>query len=69
MPGNTVVLLASDEGRRLVTEKCLNAGISIMVFEELVDAKLEQQGKMRERGLYTEFDRIFDAAAAAEESR
>jgi len=63
VPRNVVVLLNSDEGRGLVRKKCRAAGISIRVLEELIEAELDQQGKMRKAGLWDEFDRVFGEAA------
>ena len=47
MPRNVVVLLNSDEGRRLVRSKCRAAGIKLPTFERLVEAELDRQGMMR----------------------
>ncbi len=63
MPRNVVVLLNSDEGRRLVKAKCRKAGIRISTFENLVEATLDRQGMMRRSGLWEEFDEILDEAA------
>ena len=60
MPRNTVILLEGGEGRELVKRKCREAGVKINTIEKLVDAELSQQGKLRKRGLYDEFDHIFD---------
>jgi hypothetical protein len=62
MPRNVVVLLNTDEGRRLVRSKCRAAGIKIATFERLVDAELDRQGMMRRAGLWDEFDGILDEA-------
>lgn len=69
MPRNVVVLLNSDEGRRLVRSKCRSAGIKLPTFERLVDAELERQGMMRRAGLWEEFDNILDEAAEESEGR
>lgn len=63
MPRNIVVLLKSEEGRSLVKKKCRENGIRLSVLEDLIEAELDQQGKMRKAGLWEEFDRIFDDAA------
>ncbi len=62
MPRNVVVLLNTEEGRRLVRAKCSAAGIKIATFEGLVDAELDRQGMMRRAGLWDEFDAILDEA-------
>lgn len=69
MPRNVVVLLNSDEGRRLVRNKCRAAGIKLPTFERLVEAELERQGMMRRAGLWDEFDEILDEAAEETEVR
>lgn len=68
MPGNVVVLLKSEDGRALVRQKCRAAGIKIAVFEELISAELDQQGKKRKAGLWEEFDAILDAESQDEVS-
>lgn len=60
MSRRVVVLLDSKEGRSLVKRHCRAIGLPISVFEELVNAELEQQGKKRKAGLWDEFDTILD---------
>jgi hypothetical protein len=69
MPRNVVVLLNSDEGRRLVRSKCRSASIKLPTFERLVEAELDRQGMMRRAGLWEEFDEILDEAAEETEAR
>ena len=69
MPRNVVVLLNTDEGRRLVRAKCRGTGLKIAMFERLVEAELERQGMMRRRGLWEEFDEILDEAAEETEGQ
>ncbi len=66
MPRNVVVLLNSEEGRSLVKRKCRAAGVKLSMFEELIEAELDQQGKKRRSGLYDELDRILDSASPEE---
>lgn len=66
MPRNIVVLLKSEEGRSLVKKKCRAAGMRISLIEDLIEAELNQQGKMRKAGLWGEFDRIFDSLVPEE---
>jgi len=54
-------LLKSPEGRKLVREKCATIGLDISVLEQLIKAEVEQLGKMQKRGLWEDFDEIFDA--------
>lgn len=69
MPRNVVVLLNTDEGRRLVRSKCRRAGMKITTLELLVEAELDRQGMKRRAGIWEEFDEILDDAAEEGESR
>ena len=60
MTMNVVVLMRSEKGRALVREKCKAAGLDITVLERLIGAELDQVGKLRKRGLWEDFDEIFD---------
>ena len=60
MPRNVVVILDQKEGRSLVKRLCRKYGVRIAEFEELVQAEVNQVGKQRKRGLYTDFDDILD---------
>ncbi len=68
MPRNVVVLLNNEEGRNLVRKKCRAAALRMSLLEELIEAELDQQGKMRKAGLWDEFDRILDTAFPEDES-
>jgi hypothetical protein len=59
MANTGIVLLDSDTGRQIVKKHCRREKISIVVLEDLVDAEMEQVGKLRKRGLYERFDEIF----------
>ena len=67
MAVNFVVLLKSENGRRLVREKCKAAGLDIAVLERLVHAELDQSGKLRKRGITEDFDEIFAELDSEEE--
>jgi len=67
MARNVVVLLNSEQGRNMVAQKCKQLDLPLHVLEQLIEAELDQQGKRRKRGLYEEFDEIFDSLA--QESR
>lgn len=61
MPRNVVVVLDPDgEGRKLVKQLCRTHRIRLAEFEELVQAEVEQTGKLRKRGLWEQFDDILD---------
>ena len=59
MTMNVVVLMRSEKGRALVREKCKAADLDITVLERLIEAELDQVGKLRKRGLWEDFDEIF----------
>lgn len=59
MATNVVVLLQSENGRRLVRRKCVEAGLEIAVLERLVRVELAHMGKMRKRGITQDFDEVF----------
>jgi hypothetical protein len=60
MAKHVVVLLATEEGRQTVRRRCRAEGVKISIFEELVDAELEQTGKKRKKGLWERFDDVLD---------
>lgn len=66
MATNVVALMQSDEGRQLVRKACKEAGLDMAVLERLIDAELDQVGKLRKRGLWLEFDEIFGEVDAEE---
>ena len=66
MPRNIVVLLDSPEGRAIVEKACKANGLFFDVFEELVQAEIEQTGKRRSAGLWDFFDDILDRIQADE---
>ena len=59
MTANVVVLMRSEKGRALVREKCAAAGLDMAVLERLIEAELNQVGKLTKRGLWVNFDEIF----------
>ncbi len=60
MPTGHVVLFRSEAGRRLVREKCRQAGLDPAVLEQLIAVEIDQQGKLRKRGITEALDEIFD---------
>ena len=61
MARNVVVILDPDgDGRKLVKQLCRQHKIPLPEFEELVQAEVEQTGKLRKRGLWEQFDDILD---------
>lgn len=60
MPNGHVVLLRSEAGRRLVRAKCREADLDPGVLEQLIAVEMDQQGKLRKRGITEAFNEIFD---------
>lgn len=57
-----ISLLDKDSGRDALRRACRKAGVRIKVIEDLVEAELEQAGKLRKRGLMERIDEILAAA-------
>ncbi len=55
-----VVLLRSEAGRKLVRSKCREADLDLGVLEQLIAIEMDQQGKLRKRGITEAFNEIFD---------
>jgi len=53
-----ISLLDKDSGRDALKRACRKVGVKIKVIEELVEAELEQAGKVRKRGLIERIDEI-----------
>ena len=66
MAENVVVLLQSESGRRLVRERCKAAGLDMDVLRRLIDAELDHSGKLRKRGINSDFDQIFGESEGEE---
>ena len=60
MANGHVVLLRSEAGRRLVRSKSKEAGLDASVLEQLIAVEMDQQGKLRKRGITEAFNEIFD---------
>jgi hypothetical protein len=60
MPKEVVVILSTAEGRELVRKHCRSSGVRMAIFQELVEAEIEQTGKQRKYGLPDRFDDILD---------
>ena len=60
MPSGHVVLLRSEAGRRLVRSNCREANLDSSVLEQLIAVEMDQQGKLRKRGITDAFNEIFD---------
>lgn len=59
MVRNVVVLMRSEQGRRLVRDKCRADGLDMSVLEQLINLELDQAGKLRKHGLWQDFDDVF----------
>lgn len=60
MPCSVVVILDNLDGREMIKESCKRSSFLFAEFEELVQAEVEQTGKMRRAGLWDSFDDILD---------
>lgn len=60
MPRNVVVLLDNADGRAMIKDACRANGLHFAEFVELVQAEVEQTGKLRRAGLWDSFDDILD---------
>lgn len=58
MSSKGIALLEKDSDRDVLRRACRKAGIKIHVIEALVEAELDQVGKMRKRGLNERIDYI-----------
>lgn len=58
MNSKGIALLEKDSGRDVLRRACRKARVPISVIEALVEAELDQIGKMRKRGLNDRFDEI-----------
>jgi hypothetical protein len=55
-----IVILESGLGREALKKHCRRLKLRVRDFERLVEAELEQVGKLRKRGLWDRFDEILD---------
>ncbi len=60
MPNGHVAILRSEAGRKLVRAKCKEADLDPTVLEQLIVVELDQQGKLRKRGITEAFSEILD---------
>jgi hypothetical protein len=66
MPRNVVVLLDNADGRAMIKDACKANNLLFAEFQELVQAEVEQTGKLRRAGLWDSFDDILDRIQADE---
>jgi hypothetical protein len=65
---NGIPLFEQGEARDALKKKCREAKIPIKLLEDLVEAEIEQIGKLRKRGLRERFDQLLDPNAGVEGS-
>jgi hypothetical protein len=65
---NGIPLFEQGDARDALKKKCLKAKIPIRLLEDLVEAEIEQIGKLRKRGLRERFDQLLDPDESAERS-
>ncbi|MCC7492660.1 MAG: hypothetical protein IT204_09950 [Fimbriimonadaceae bacterium] len=61
MPRAAIVLLADDEGRKIVRRHCRRAKLAIGDLERLFDELMRSSGVERRRALFAVFDDVLDA--------
>jgi hypothetical protein len=57
---NGIPLFGQGDARDALKRKCREAKIPIKLLEDLVEAEIEQIGKLRKRGLRDRFDHLLD---------
>jgi len=60
MRSSGVILLDSETGRKIVQRKCKEERLPVQLIRDLVSAEMEQEGKLRKRGLFERFDEILE---------
>jgi hypothetical protein len=60
---NGIPLFEQGDARDALKKKCREAKIPIKLLEDLVEAEIEQIGKLRKRGLRERFDQLLDPNA------
>jgi len=65
---NGIPLFEQGDARDSLKKKCREAKIPIKLLEDLVEAEIEQIGKLRKRGLRERFDQLLDPNSGAEGS-
>jgi hypothetical protein len=63
---NGIPLFDQGDAREALKRRCREAKIPIRLLEDLVEAEIEQIGKLRKRGLRERFDQLLDPAAGSE---
>lgn len=63
---NGIPLFEQGDARDVLKKKCREAKIPIKLLEDLVEAEIEQIGKLRKRGLRDRFDQLLDPDAGSE---
>jgi hypothetical protein len=65
---NGIPLFEQGDARDSLKKKCREAKIPIKLLEDLVEAEIEQIGKLRKRGLREKFDHLLDPNGSGEGS-
>ena len=63
---NGIPLFEQGDARDALKKRCREAMIPIKLLEDLVEAEIEQIGKLRKRGMRDRFDQLLDPNAGAE---
>jgi len=65
---NGIPLFEQGDARDALKKKCREAKIPIKLLEDLVEAEIEQIGRLRKRGLRERFDHLLDPNLGTEGS-
>jgi hypothetical protein len=65
---NGIPLFEQGDARNALKKKCREAKIPIKLLEDLVEAEIEQIGKLRKRGLRERFDHLLDPNAGGDDA-
>jgi hypothetical protein len=65
---NGIPLFEQGDARNALKKKCREAKIPIKLLEDLVEAEIEQIGKLRKRGLRERFDYLLDPNFGSEDA-
>lgn len=60
MSHSHIVLLNNSESREMVEQLCVKYGFAFDAFDDLIQAEINQVGKLRKHGLWHDFDDILD---------
>ena len=60
MENSKVILFHSETGQQLVRSKCKELKLDPSVLKQLIAVEINQQGKLKKRGITDDFNEIFN---------